>query len=338
MVEVPLQSHWRMSSDLLRPIKLLTLGSWTACAWVRGGCSCFHQGSWAIKLFFRQNPQIKGHNRYRNVFNFKPAIALRRPYKLSYERPDRHGPFCYVLHTGAVSGVRTGAEFTVYIDREACEPIGVMVPKDIKPWSTIMESISGSFAIGSHAVAVQTKAGTLEKLKIYMQLTETLTPDFGRDLGSKSDAIMVEDRSAADLELQREGNQIKFVILDYRVTVHGLTECICKANANVQDLLPILQGAAHYYYHLNQSYLCLDIIENITIEMFRMEPTGLDAITGRSLKRPYGENLLKNDIVWIDVRRGFEDDLYGIKITNNGRRDLYPYLFYFDNSELSIGE
>jgi len=299
----------------------------------------FHQGSWVIKLFFRQNPQIKGSNRHRHVFNSKPAIVLRRPYKLSYEQPDHHGPFCYILHAGAAHGVCTGAEFTVYYASEACEPIGVIVPKEIKPNSTIMESISGPFPIRGNMVAVQSKAGTLEKLKIYMQLTKTLTPDFERDLGSKSDAIMlVEDRSAADLELQREGNQIKFVVLDSRVTVHGLTECIYKANANVQDLLPVLQGAAHYYYHLNQSYLCLGIIKNITIEMFRMEHTGVDAMTGRPLKRPCGRNLLKNDIVWIDVRRGFEDDLYGIKITNNGMINLYPYIFYFDNSELSIGE
>jgi hypothetical protein len=48
---------------------------------------------------------------------------------------------------------------------------------------------------------------------------------------------------------------------------------------------------------------------------------------------PVGENLNAGGIVDIVVN---PDDIYGIKLVNNSALNLYPSLFFFDNSDLSI--
>jgi hypothetical protein len=51
---------------------------------------------------------------------------------------------------------------------------------------------------------------------------------------------------------------------------------------------------------------------------------------------PTGENLLVNGIINVTVDS--VETNYGIKITNNSPWDLYPAVFYFDNSDWSVSE
>jgi len=53
--------------------------------------------------------------------------------------------------------------------------------------------------------------------------------------------------------------------------------------------------------------------------------------------RPVGENLDVDGVINLTIDPNSEDD-YGIKIINNSPLDLYPSLFFFDNSTLSISK
>jgi hypothetical protein len=77
--------------------------------------------------------------------------------------------------------------------------------------------------------------------------------------------------------------------------------------------------------------------ERIRVEVFKLEFSGqLDEGTFRLLRRPSGENLLKDGIRHRYPIHDGVNDVFGIRIINTSGWDLYPSIFYFNNSELSI--
>ncbi|PPQ82270.1 hypothetical protein CVT25_008418, partial [Psilocybe cyanescens] len=125
---------------------------------------------------------------------------------------------------------------------------------------------------------------------------------------------------------------------DKRVTFQGLTRCISKAKPEPLHIRHIFQGAAHYYYHLNRSYLDSENLGNfLTIEFMKLQSTWNYDDIGTSEWEPVGENLIKDGMITLDIDDSdSHTNLYGIRIINRGGQDLYPNIFYFDNSELSI--
>ncbi|KAF8872485.1 caspase domain-containing protein [Gymnopilus junonius] len=293
-----------------------------------------------------QNPQLEGNNRHRVLFNSKASSPTHYPHKIFLD-----GSATYILQAGAADGVCQGAQFTVYatFDDVFKKPLGTVIAETVKPFETIMRPV-GPFTMDhlakDTAYAVQTRAGEQAALNVYIPMTEDLKPGFSahllqqKDPGANQYSItQVQDRSIAQLELKRDGRNIRFLILEKSATVHGLTECIHKAPAIAQDLRPILQGAAHYYYHLNRPYPNSVIEKHVKIEFFKLENTGKYDLSvgqlGRPLRRPTGNNLIKNKLVSLDIADN-DYTVYGLVITNTGKVNLYPNLFYFDNSELSI--
>ena len=147
--------------------------------------------------------------------------------------------------------------------------------------------------------------------------------------------MLVDDPSVAHLAIEKENDEIAFVFLDNRITAHGITKYALKARAD--DMIPVLQGAAHFHYHFNRSDLTSKNLEQeIKVEVFKLEFSGqLDEGTFRLLRRPSGKNLLKDGIITLRLHDGV-NDVFGIRIINTSERDLYPSIFYFNNSELSI--
>jgi len=292
-------------------------------------------------LFFRQNPQLEGDNKHRIVFNSKAAVWVYTPYTLRLDDSRQ-----YILNAGAVDGVCPDAEFTVYADHDGLPTgpnLGVMVPDKVQRVRTFMRPLSGPGpSLDKAAFAIQTRSGALEELKVFIPLEDPLIPVFEatlmqmRTLSNNRHRIMlVHDPSAAHLAIERENDEIAFVFLDKRITARGITKYALKAKAD--DMTPVLQGAAHYHYHLNRSYLTSKKIEQeIKVEFFKLEFSGqLDEGTFRLLRRPSGENLLKDGIITLSLRDGI-NDVFGIRITNTSKWDVYPSIFYFNTSELSI--
>ncbi|KDR69751.1 hypothetical protein GALMADRAFT_160255 [Galerina marginata CBS 339.88] len=293
-----------------------------------------------------QNPQLEGNNKHRMVFNARASERVHHSYAISMDASGK-----YILDAGAADGVCLEAEFSVYADHDSLlkeTSLGVMVPDVILPFKSVMHPAHGSGpgpSLDKPALAVQTRAGLQEELQIFIPLEEPLIPVFQAALmqmktqGFDTHGIkLVDDRSTADLAVERHGGDIIFVILDERVTTHGLTRCAFSVKADAKALRPVLQGAAHYQYHLNRSYLNSEDIENnITVEFFKLELN--DDNFGEKFRmvsrRPSGENLYKDGVVSLTLS-GSSDEIFGIRITNNWSKDLYPVLFYFDNSELSI--
>ena len=283
---------------------------------------------------FSQNPQLDGDNKHRFVFNSKAAVWVYTSYTLRLGDSGQ-----YILNAGAVNGVCPGAEFTVYADHGGLPRgpnLGVMVSYRVKTFQTVMRPLSEPGpSLDKAAFAIQTRAGALEELKVFIPLED---PDFKATLmqmktlsHDRHRITLVDDPSVAHLAIERENDKIVFFFLDERVTAHGITKYALKAKAD--DMIPVLQGAAHYYYHLNRSNLAMEKIEHlIKVEVFKLK---FELDTFRLLRRPCGKNLLKDGIITLSLHDGV-NDVFGIRIINTSGSDLYPSIFYFNNSELSI--
>ncbi|KDR76515.1 hypothetical protein GALMADRAFT_1328284, partial [Galerina marginata CBS 339.88] len=289
--------------------------------------------SFDLFLICRQNPQVVGHNKDRIVFDNKVAetVEVHHSYTL---RLDQKGQ--YILDAGVVNGVCPGSEFTIYADRGGLlrlPNLGVIVPYKFHPFRTIMGRLSGPDpTLDKAAFAIQTRTGALAELKVFISPDMPLLPDF---VGMQSITI-VDDPSVAHLVVERENDETAFVILDKRLTAHGIAKYAHKAKAD--DMITVLQGAAHYYYHLNRSYLTSKYIEKgIEMEFFKLDESTdqYDEDTLPLASRLSGENLLKDGVITLSLRDDV-DDIYGIRITNTSGLDLYPSIFYFNNRELSI--
>ena len=218
-----------------------------------------------------------------------------------------------------------------------------MVPYEVEPFRTVMRPLSEpSPSLDKAASAVQTRAGALEELKVFIPPEDLLISAFEatlmqmRTLSHNRHRIMlVDDPSVAHLAIEKENDEIAFVFLDKRITAHGITKYALKAKAD--DMIPVLQGAAHFHYHFNRSDLTSKNLEQeIKVEVFMLDFSGqLNEGTFRLLRRPSGKNLMKDGIITLRLHDGV-NDVFGIRIINTSERDLYPSIFYFNNSELSI--
>ncbi|KAH7334048.1 hypothetical protein B0J17DRAFT_721270 [Rhizoctonia solani] len=91
-----------------------------------------------------------------------------------------------------------------------------------------------------------------------------------------------------------------------------------------EDLLPVLHGASQWYWHVDRTNPHHPFNASVEIQFFRLN-NGAEA----SL------NLNRTGVFNIE---GNTDQVYGIKLINDSTFHLYPYLFYFDASELAIEE
>ncbi|EDR08533.1 uncharacterized protein LACBIDRAFT_297307 [Laccaria bicolor S238N-H82] len=285
-----------------------------------------------------QNPQCEGAYRDRIFFDAKAPTPGRACYNVTFENS------AYIMKAGSAHGIGHGAEFTLYKDQASLltTPLGVMTVKKITPFKTELEAkkqpgpkISGS------VLALQTKAAIAEDLLLHVPLNQELLPVFQalaselQGTGPNSCKIsLCEDRKKSRLEIVIEDNKLVFNILDQRVLKYGLSRIPYTIEPDPEDIRPVLRAAAHYYWHLNRTQPNNQIQNNIKVEFYKLQESDTDFDEAGSPERyPVGDNLCRQDVIEFTVD---DEAIYGIKIVNNTPWDLYPNVFYFDNSELSI--
>lgn len=111
------------------------------------------------------------------------------------------------------------------------------------------------------------------------------------------------------------------------------------SEADCQSLYSIISAASHWFYHLRRRPPndLISSLARVTIEFMELEPkenATLEPtpITCDSLIHQVpGVGSVIDSVV-------DEDKIYGMKIKNSSPYALYPYLFYFDNSDFSISK
>jgi len=107
-----------------------------------------------------------------------------------------------------------------------------------------------------------------------------------------------------------------------------------RMESTYDDVYPVIRASAHYHWHLRRNNTSRRLQNYIQLEFKKVEELEDEYDDDfNAIIKPVGDDLNVAGVVDIVVNT---DDMYGIKLINNSALDLYPSLFFFDNSDLSI--
>jgi len=194
------------------------------------------------------------------------------------------------------------------------------------------------------AWALLKAAGPISEPKLFIAWDVRLLPVFDAFVHLHADTqnpyqvnfALAKDRADARLEVEVDNDgKLGFIILDEKITKHGLHRLACKVEPSIDAAVRVLRTAAHYFHHLHLSKYNEGVEEGVKIQFFQLKQPA-DAFSYRTAIEP---NLMKNGIVPLEIYdypEGDEPVYYGVKIFNNTGRDLYPHIFSFDSSGFAI--
>jgi hypothetical protein len=247
----------------------------------------------------------------------------------------------YVIEAGAAHGITVGAELLIYPDQDLSlktAPSGTLVARDVTTFYTTMDYPPNAvrFALVTPAFALQSMAGTEEDLRLHVAtddrfagLFEALTREM-EDSSPHRKRILLVEKSHAELDIDFEDGHVVFNILNPLVTKYGLVRMPFQTRPDLDQISPILHAAAHFHWHLRR-HGTSTIRDGVQIEFKALEYNLDDAYN--LIHQPTDPDLNMDGVIDVVVD---SDSIYGIKIINNSMLPLYPSLFFFDNSDLSI--
>jgi hypothetical protein len=261
---------------------------------------------------------------------------------------------------GSARGISLGAEFEVYQDQDS-QLLGIVFASKVETFFTTLSRYSNKleeskFVLKGDGVARQISAGTGEEhiLRIYVadEKLKALVKQIERT-DPLHRIIQPVEKDQAEFGMAVEDGKVVFDIFDPLVTKYGLTrmpeslEFSDGPNSDatmITQLAPVLRAADHFYWHLRRTP---------GVESHSKKGPGLADVVEIAVADMEHDGVSYNDFLepilspieasW-KSGKDFKFDLdgtemvHGWKIINKSGFDLYPALFYFDNSDWSISE
>ena len=285
---------------------------------------------------FSQNPQCEGIRQDRYLFNAKVVS----PTPVSYVPRYDPGFNAIVVNAGIAHGVTKGAEFAFYVAPEEPNPLGTYVVDKATSFYSIMKPASGLPISGfpSGLVAFQTQTGQGNALRLYVpkpshRLTspgriDKILRAWGRDLRNVK---FVDSRHKAHLELSIQENHVVITVRDTKATQHVYYQ-LPTIEVTWDKLGSFLHKAQSFYRELDRSSVDIDVTKDICVEFYQLQQASSFFEDNEPELWPCSSNLLHDGMIHLVVKEGCS---YGVKLTNTGPYNLYPSLFYFDNSDFT---
>jgi hypothetical protein len=268
-------------------------------------------------------------------------MDARRSFNVSLQQKK------IIPEAGVVAGVSGGAMFVVKHSTDSLfeKPLGVLIVDKLKPFSTILAKHrpgASNFILSEPSVARWAKTGRKEDLRLYIPPDSTFRPchealrslmDCEQNLES---IYLVEKPEDADFELVMENEKVVFLFRDQRVTQHGHTRLFEGVESTTEELAPIFKAAAYFYWKLNRTNNNHLMNSGVQIELYKLIlPRIQRSDSAGGDLTPTGPNLYDDTVMEMVADENLP---YGFKLTNNTAYDLYPNVYYFDLSDLSIGK
>ncbi|TFK20699.1 hypothetical protein FA15DRAFT_696760, partial [Coprinopsis marcescibilis] len=298
-----------------------------------------------------QNPQCSNVSSNLSFLdNPKGSLAIEA-YPVSYT--DER----LTLSVGSALGIAPGSRFAIYQRIEdistSTEPIMTCEAELVAAFSTTLKSISTGpvSPLGPSAVAIITKAGIPHDLILSTPADTVFKPIHQSALafldsersGTESYRLWItSNENVSDLGIKQSAansNTFQIAVHDTRATVHGFNELPHPLALDSHLISQFLNKSAHFYRYLNRSYLNNAIGKGVIVEIFRLEESDTEFDDeGFGVLFPVTRNLFQSGVAHLEIGGNSEEspNIHGFKITNNTSHDLYPSVFYFDNSDLSI--
>ncbi|KAF8970573.1 caspase domain-containing protein [Flammula alnicola] len=292
-----------------------------------------------------QNPQCEGFNRHRLIFD-----GYMPPYQGIFFAVRRDSESnTLTLMAGSAHGFIKGDEFTVYggnLKDSKEKPLGILcITKSGLDTSTL------EFCHGTSKTSIFALPDSVPTFAVYTRSTSNKTAlllyiepsDNSMSLvkGIISENLQsihfVSTPTSAHIALStdKKGKRLLFEVVDKNVTSEKFkcrkeVPTVLRQNDS-EDLARILKGLSHYYWHL---YRNPDTDSKFDCQRVSVAFYKLNKAEARLVPEDEQDNLNINNVVHVDV--GDEEVLYGLKVINESSRDLFPVLFYFDNTDFSI--
>lgn len=284
-------------------------------------------------------------------------MAPSRGRKL-YPVKKNYGEETFLMRAGAAHGLLVGSRFNVYdedIYREAdtsidrSPPLGSLVATFTDSFMTelVIPEDSPKFELrhSGRAWAMQTHTGEEEDLRVHIADDERLIGLFGEiyqrmptHTNAKRVILVEKDTAELDVELDDSG-QVAFNITNNLCVQYGLAVMPYTVPPTSGDLYPVIQSAAHFYWHLRRSNASekQPLRDMVEVEVFELQERMDEWVDGFPLMHSPKDGA-KNLNVANVVDMVADETLYGFNIKNKGHVDLYCSVFYFDISDLSISK
>jgi hypothetical protein len=282
-------------------------------------------------LPLRQSPRCQGHNRDRFFFDPKSPIRDSLFFEVQMEGNN------LVVKAGSVHGISDETEFVLYPrpDKDSAH-LGYFAVQKVKGSTSILKPTESTSSISLPAYAVPTKVSriALADTPGVKEVADSLKNEVvdATEAHLHQFLFVPKDQAAIEVDISEDG--IVFNNLNPRLNQLGYSRMpFLVKKGETKIIRSILKAAGdfdRYLHHVPARSLLRDSIQVEFIKITRPA----DRQYGPAIQYGNGENLVKDDI--IDIQAG--DTLYGMKIINNHPSlQLYPHLFLFDCSELSIG-
>ncbi|KAF8519186.1 caspase domain-containing protein [Gautieria morchelliformis] len=292
----------------------------------------------------RQNPQCEGYHRDRMFFDAKLPGADRR--FIGVEETHK----TYKLKAGTAQGVTVDSEFTIHADHAHVSDnpaICRMRATEVYPFRTILEPIDTITAIKipKPAYAREVRCGSGQELRVHFSEAfervlsiqdvqqaglSSNEPNFGFIVSDVDNAEML-----VDIKDTSDGKCVVFSTMEQLATQYGYKQLPHEVKADPEIICRVLRGAARWNHHFKRTNHAR-FSGLVDLEFYRLDKTdGKFDELGMLVMLPANpdKNMNRTGVVDLVVKK---DHFYGVKIVNNSKVDLYPYLFYFDLGDQCI--
>lgn len=292
-------------------------------------------------IYLSQTPQCEGY--YANCLLFD-GLAPSTPHSI-YEVVEKDGR--YIIDAGSALGVTVGTQFHLYTSRafdSGTSPLTVMVAFVVDAFTAeLMGTMpAGARSISSSYFAVPLFAGDAQSLRLYIPLSgkrisvmKKLEKELRTRRERESPLILCEEGQAT-LGIRMLGLTMEYLVYDPVITSLGLDKLYYTTKAETGSVHPVLRSASRFFWNLHRSPARSLLSRKIEIQVHELRQNMCGELDSnlRPPFVPYGVNLLRSGVVDVEA----DDTVYGMTLRNGVGVPLHIWVFFFDCSDLSVGE
>ncbi|KAG9081666.1 hypothetical protein FRC06_005460, partial [Ceratobasidium sp. 370] len=286
----------------------------------------------------QQHPRCEGKNKTRVLFNGKLAETSSIMTRVDLVEGVTK------LQAGYAQGVTEGARFGLYqyhFNNPMSNPcLAILEVAFSQKFYSVLAATGKLRGIRSPAYARQISPGHGYNIKVYvppaLHTGLTYYPELQDNfLSEDSDFFARPTSNPAEADLSLDvgpDGMITFDTHNKLLNKHGISRLPQTIRVGNGQLLDVLHSAAAWDWHAGRENPNPPFGDSVRIEMFRVTNRN-DNIPGHPPMSRDSQNLNVDGVVNMVVD---PSHFYSCRIVNNTSHDLFPYLFYFDASALSI--
>ncbi|KAF8809408.1 hypothetical protein BYT27DRAFT_7187712 [Phlegmacium glaucopus] len=283
-----------------------------------------------------QTPHCEGQGVYRRLFNNRALGADSSFILAKRETPKRTSSL--LLEAGAAQGITVGSRMAVHASNLleiAGSPnpcLGYLTVTSVGPITSVLEIPPDTKDIQYpklfYYCLIEYRAS--RKIALYCEDRRWLETIFPPEEHNQSAIIIVDDMQSCDLQLAVFSGKVYFDRHNALVAPHIGTRISHTIDVGDESAIRnVVKSSLNFYHHLTRTGS--DDFRNVWMELKNLIP--IDDFDQDFT--PIGENLIADEPATIVVD---EFASLGMTIFNQTELFLYPYLFYFDPTDLTIIE